>query len=378
MKIGDRYYFDFNATAPIAIGVLSWLSSGKHPHANPASIHAGGKRSLREIDLVREFLYTTFNLSERSHRLFFHSGASEGITTLLGGFERGGHFFYFPTDHACVTTIARGMKSKGCNIHPIPVDKNGDFDERKIIEQILSLSSPVLLNCTWVNNETGVVTPLEKIVEIKKQTGCTVHVDAVQSIGKIPDWNRLFAELDSYTFSGHKFGALKGCGFSFLSETFSLTPLVAPTVSRPLRGGTENLPGIISLKMALEELQQHYSFEKQSRAKNLLEQKLSLLVEDGGEIVASDAFRNGNTICLILHNTKAQISTLALSMAGIDVGSGSACSSGMPTPSPVLTAMGYPEDRAKNALRLSFSPWFQESEVEEYYQKIEAVLSRFL
>ena len=378
--MGDRHYFDFNATAPISPDVQRWLSSGNCPQGNPSSTHTTGQKALREIDKTKEFLHTTFGLAQRHHRIFFHSGASEGIATLLPGFGKGRriNLFHAATDHSCVLNVACEMEEMGHTITIIPVDKNGDFDEQELVNRIKSASLPVLLNCTWVNNETGVITPLEKIIRIKKKTNCIVHVDAVQSAGKISHWNRLSPELDAYTFSGHKFGALKGCGFSFLNEAFPPNPLIPPSPGRPLRGGTENLPGIISQRIALEELGRDYSFEKQARAKNLLEQKLALLVKDRGEIVAREGLRNGNTICLLLHDTPAQISTLALSMAGIDAGSGSACSSGAATGSHVLKAMGYSKNHAKNAIRLSFPPGFRESEAEGYHQKISAVLARFL
>ena len=291
MKIGNRHYFDFNATAPITPNVQKWLSSGDCPQGNPASLHATGQKALREIEQTKEFLHTTFELSDNNNRLFFHSGASEGISTLLSGFGQGQsiHLFHMATDHSCVLKVAQNMEKMGHSKTVVPVDINGDFNEQELVDHIKSSPKPVLLNCTWVNNETGVITPLEKIIRIKKKTECTIHVDAVQSIGKIPHWNRLFPELDAYTFSGHKFGALKGCGFSFLGEAFSPNPLIPPSPGRPLRGGTENLPGIISQRIALKELQQNYSFEKQNRAKNILEQKLAQLIKGRGEIVAPES-----------------------------------------------------------------------------------------
>ena len=375
MKIGDRYYFDFNATSPIAASVRHWLSSTEYPEGNPSSVHMTGKRSQWELEQVREFLHTTFALPAREYHLVFHSGASEGIVTLLRGFEEGrpADIFYFTTDHSCVIDTAERMGG-----HPIPVDKDGDFDEGELVKRIQSCSSPVLLNATWVNNETGVVTTLDKIQRIRKETGCRVHVDAVQAVGKISSWGQPPPTLDAYTFSGHKFGALKGCGFSFVAKTFPLAPLIPPTSGRPLRGGTENLLGIISLKMALEELQRDYSFEKQAQAKNLLEQKISELIGAAGEVVARTGLRNGNTIQLILHSAPAQVTLPALSMGGIDVSSGSACSSGAPTPSHVLLGMGYSKQQAKNALRFSFSPHFRDSEVDEYFQKIQSILVRFV
>ena len=378
MKIGNRYYFDFNSTAPVSNNVKNWLSQGNYPQGNPTSTHATGKNALKEIDRVRNFLYAAFELSENQYHLFFHSGASEGITSLLNSFVKKPifYFFYLSTDHSCVVTSAQKMQESGHCTYPIPVDKNGYFDEEELIKHIKSCPSPVLLNATWVNNETGVIVPLEKLVSIKEETGCTIHIDSVQSIGKVPHWNQLSDKLDAYTFSGHKFGALKGCGFSFIAKTFPFSPLIPPNAARPFRGGTENLFGIISLKLALEELQEQYSFKKQALAKNLLEQKLTPLLKDAGEIIAPKSLRNGNTIQVILHKTQAQVSTLAFSTASIDVGSGSACTSGSLSPSHVLTAMGYSNSLAKNALRFSFSPFFKESEVEEYYQAIAPILAR--
>ena len=243
--------------------------------------------------------------------------------------------------------------------------------------QILQCRGPVLLNCTWVNNETGVIFPLSRILLLKQRTGCFVHVDAVQSVGKIENWRALEPRLDAYTFSSHKFGGLKGSGFSLVSGEFPFLPLIAGRQEGGLRAGTENLLGIITGGMALEQVDREHDFASQKRAKDAIENSLVDLLGPKGEVVARESLRNGNTIFLVLHETLSQISTLAFDLAGVDVGSGSACSSGAVHPSRILLAMGYSERAAKSGIRLSFSPCLKEADVPEYWEKLVAVLERF-
>ena len=387
MKILDRYYFDFNATAPLSQRVSRWLQQERLPYGNPGSIHTAGKWSWREIEKTRELVYQVFGLTESSRSLFFHSGASEGISTLLKGFtekaENAGQkitFFYFSTDHICIHGIADWISLRGHRIYKIGVDTNGNFDDDFLVKHIKSCatSGPVLLNYTWVNNETGVVFDLARAVKIKEQSDCFVHVDGVQSVGKIEDWRVLPEELDAYTFSGHKFGAIKGIGASLITKTFPFKGFIPGQRTRIFRGGTENLFGILSFGMALQEVCEKYDIREQQKAKLSMEDRLATLLGKSGEIVARKEKRNGNTICFILYKTPAQISTMAFDMSGIDVGSGSACASGTLHPSDILTAMGYSAEKAKSAIRLSFSSYLTVKQGNEYFGKIKAVLGRFL
>ena len=384
MKISNRYYFDFNATAPLSLSVRQWLQAGGWPYGNPSSVHTSGKWARREIEQTREKICHSLGLGE-GHSLFFHSGASEGITTVFKGLankaqERGEKvsFFYFSTDHACVHQLALWMQKQGHGVNCTEVDKGGDFDTEELLAKLKDSKAPTLVNYTWVNNETGVVWELERALEIKRQTNHFIHVDSVQAVGKIANWRELPPELDAYTFSAHKFGALKGVGFSFVGKDTSLAPLIPGRQEEGMRAGTQNLLGIISAGIALEEVHRNHHFEEQKKAKDFIEEELANCLGESGEVVARESQRNGNTIFFILYDTHTQISTLAFDLAGMDVGSGSACASGSTIPSQVLRAMGYSQELAKRGVRLSFSPYLQEQEARAYWGKIKAVVSRFL
>lgn len=388
MKLtNNRFYFDFNATSPLAQAVKDWLSRGDFAFANPSSTHSSGKAARRQVKQTSEFLYDTFEMPENEYHLFYHSGASEAINAIIKGFaekKKGEgsaiHFFYSRTDHSCSVNQVPQLESLGHHTHELEVDSNGELDWVKAERQIKSCDGVALVNLTWVNNETGVVWPLEKIRELKSKTGAWVHVDAVQSVGKIADWQRSLQGLDALTYSGHKFGALKGIGFSFIHRDFAFEPfIVGGGQQMGLRAGTINNMGITSLKLALEELKTRFDHQELKKNKLQIEKALLECMGSQGQIFAHQAhMRNANTICFGLYETRADILATAFDLAGVDVSTGPACSSGSVNPSRVLLAMGEDEQSAKSVIRLSFSPYLKSEQCEEFIQKILDVVGRFL
>jgi cysteine desulfurase len=388
MNLSNRIYLDFNATAPIVPPVKELLAQSGLSFGNPSSVHATGKKARRGVNEVRSFLYSTFGLKDNEFELFFHSGATEGINTFVKGValeatkaKQGLTFFSFASDHSCVCNQKVFLETLGHRHVIVPVMRDGSFDLQRFEEALSRDNSDVkLVNWTWVNNETGVVSPLENIVKVKEKYDLLVHVDGVQAPGKVSDWSRLEASLDAYTFSGHKFGAIKGSGFTFIKAGLKLCPLLNGGGQQDgLRSGTENTVGIFSLKPALEFLLKNYDFNKQNEATRTLENQILSLVGERGEVIGhSNKNRNGNTIYLLLNGIKAHTSAMVFDMAGIDLSNGSACSSGAVIPSRVLLSMGYDEDQAKSALRLSFSPFFNSEEAKSIWPKIEEILQRLL
>jgi cysteine desulfurase len=383
----NRYYLDFNATSPFAPAVTSWLAKGDFAFGNPSSVHRTGKVARRLMLEASEALFELFQLPEHQFDLFFHSGASEGINTCLKGFacdafkqDKRVSIAVVGSDHSSARQVREDLIFHGHEWIVLEVNREGELEVDKAIEKIKAAKYPVLLNFTWVNNETGVVFPLEWAKRIKEQTGCRVHVDAVQAVGKIPNWCQLLPELDAYTFSAHKFGALKGCGFTFIKPDLPFHPLIrGGGQQKAYRSGTENTLGIQSIPIALKELKTKYNFEEQNQATRWLENKMLELIGERGEVLGQKAqSRNGNTIDFRLDQTPAQTLAMALDMAGVDVSNGSACSSGAVIASPVLLAMGRNEEEAKSAIRLSFSAYLKLDEVREFYPIIESILKRYI
>lgn len=330
-----------------------------------------------------EYLFKIFNLKESEFHIVYHSGATEAVNSIIKGFALKGsieHFFYFGTDHSSVRNQKEHLDALGVKVHQLPVNRDGSFEKEKIIELIKKESGPSLINFTWLNNETGVIHRLKDMAEIKSRTGAFVHVDAVQSIGKMNEWKELDPSLDIYTYSGHKFGSLKNVGMSVVRHNLPMSALIKGGGQQlGLRSGTENAMGVYTLFLALIELDEKFNPDNLKKAKDEFEKRLKNLLKDKGEIVAvSNATRALNTINFVLFDTKSQIVSTALDLGGVDVSTGSACSSGAVKPSPVLMNMGYSEELSKSAIRVSFSYQFNSSMLEETWDAFSKVISRFV
>lgn len=387
-SISNRFYFDYNATSPLAKRVTDYLHSGDSLFANPASLHQSGKKSRKYINETIDYLHQLFNLKD--YKIFFHSGASEGINSIFKGLaftffkeKKKASFFFAEVDHAAVVSLKEDLLALGHEVIFFGVDKNGLFDKENLISRMrqeMSEGKECFMNYTYVNNESGVVWPLDWAWEIKKETKCFVHVDAVQVVGKIANWEMLHPGIDAYTFSGHKFGSLKGVGFTFLQKGIEFSPLiVGGSQQGGIRAGTENALGVYSLKLALHEMKENFDPEGLLLAKNELEEALVEFIGEKGEVVARNSpYRNLNTVFLVLYGQKAEIVSAKFDMMGIDLSTGSACSSGIIKENRILISMGYSFEDSRAALRFSFSPFMKREEVATYVEKIRSVLKGFL
>ena len=287
-------------------------------------------------------------------------------------------FFFSKTDHACVFNLKEDLEILGHSVVYFDVNKDGAFDINKVIEQMKATDNPVM-NFTSVNNETGVVWPWEWAQRIVKETNALVHVDAVQRIGKVLDWHNLPGDLSAFTFSGHKFGSLKGIGFTFLKKDIVLNPLIiGGTQQNGKRAGTENAVGVCTLKLALEDYEAQFSGLELKQAHKHLEEKIQSLIKDRAELVAPQAERNLNTFFVVFPGLKAEVLSMKFDMEGVDLSTGSACSSGVIKENRVLMAMGYSKEDSRSALRFSFSPFMSFNEAVEYGNQIEKILKTLL
>jgi cysteine desulfurase len=346
--LNNRIYLDYNSTSPLAKNVIDYLSKGDFPFQNPASIHQGGKSALKELNQARNEIFKKFHLDPNVYDLIFHSGATEFINTFFQ-FSENDLFIYSPADHKATLE----QVSKAHHSHQMKIDTNGDFDLEDLKAAINQHKKQfplgkILINYLWVHNETGVLWPLEQIKEFKTDN-VYVHVDAVQSVGKIAAWDRPQCG-DVLTYSAHKFGALKGIGFSFIKKDTPFTALIrGGNQQHKRRAGTENVMGAQSIVLALDEVQ----FDKNIlKLRDELEQIVKSISHC--EIIGENSKfgRNNNTLNFIDKNNKADLNLIKFDMQGIDLSSGSACTAGALEPSHTLCAYGY-EEFAKHGIRVS-------------------------
>lgn len=383
----ERLYLDYNATSPLSSSVLDWLKSGDLLFANPASQHSAGKASRKSINETRAKIFQTFGRSENDSKLFFHSGATEGITTFAYSFAEQARaekknllICYSGLDHPAVTSLKERYFGDKVSFLELKLTQNLEYDHAFNLKtlQDKKQSDPsliILYHHLWVHNETGIVSPLKALEDFKKIDDLFIHVDAVQAPGKIPEWRELTSG-DVFTFSAHKFGALKGIGFSLFSKSLKYSPLISGGGQQSnLRSGTENPQGTKSIALALSDLEK-VDVAQVTKLREALESSLSDLLRGKGEIVSSrSSQRNSNTIYFYLNDLSSDIALALFDLNGLMISAGSACSSGAAKSSPLMLHLGL-DKVAKNGLRLSFSFNLSQTEGDLIREKFKTVLAK--
>lgn len=359
----NRFYLDHNATTPLSSSVIDWLGKGVFHYGNPASHHTSGKKAHHMVEEGRDYLLETFKL-RKTHHLFFHSGSTEGLNTFFFGlvdyYKASGKktvVVYLRTDHSILWEIGKRVSQKKGAVKIIETDEKGNFDFVQFEEMLKNnQETTFLFNYCWVNNETGIVFPLSDIEKLReKYSNLIVHVDATQAIGRVPGFSELSSVLDVYTFSGHKFGAMKGIGFTFWKKSLPFTSyIVGGGQQLAMRSGTENSMGVHSIRLALEDTIKNFNPDKTLGLKEELEKQIEGAIQNRGELIGKEAnFRNLNTSLFYFSHAKSDILLASFDLEGIEVGRGSACSTGQSKGSPILTGLLKGESKTKNVIRFS-------------------------
>lgn len=359
MRADGRSYLDHNATSPVRPEVAAAVVRALELPGNPSSVHAEGRAARHALQTARAQLAALLGTSPE--RVTFTSGGTESANTVLSGALRktglpaSTRLMISATEHPCV---AAGHRFAPDAVEMLPVDGSGLLRLDALAARLdASRDETVLISVHAANNETGVVQPLAEIVRLARAHGrALVHSDAVQAVGKIPlDFSAL--GLDALTLSGHKFAAPKGVGAMVLAEGVNLEAafLRGGGQEARLRGGTENLSGIVGLGEAAMMAGNALEAEAARLAslRDTLEARLRALAPDL-VVFGESAPRLPNTLLFAVPGLAASTALIALDLAGLSVSSGSACASGKVARSPVLAAMGVSPALAAGALRVSF------------------------
>lgn len=381
----ERLYLDYNATSPLSQSVLSWLKSGDVLFANPSSQHSDGKSSRKSVNEARSLIFKTFNKDEKTTKLFFHSGATEGIHTFAYSFSETARLqgkdlliCYSRTDHPAVTSLTEKYFGPHVKFFELARDKNMNYLHAENFEALKDKkdNNPdliILYHHLWVHNETGQVSDLSEVEQFKTIPDLYIHVDSVQVPGKIPEWKNL-SSGDVWTFSAHKFGALKGIGFSFMRSDIPFHPLImGGSQQHNLRSGTENTQGIKSVALALTDLL-YVDVPETSLMRERLVHFMKTELNGIGEVF-DDKNVASNTVYFYLNKLSSDIALALFDINGIEISAGSACSSGAAKDSPVLLQRGLTAV-AKNGLRLSMGFTVNEEDLNNVTARLERVFNK--
>lgn len=352
--MSKKIYLDHNATTPLASGVVEYLKALDDSYVNPSSTYQSGVNAKSKVELSLANICKVFD-GIKDHKLILNSGASEGISTFFN-MPKNSVMAFFESDHPAVHSIAKLNQDKGHQIIKLPLKSDGTFDLeeiKKLLEKFTGIT--IYINFTYIHNETGVVTNLEDIATLKDTIpNLFVHVDCAQLVGKIENWSKLNSAIDVYSFSAHKFGGMKGVGFSFISNEFEYRPLIPGGGQQyGLRGGTVNQVAIETTSIALEEIVSKLQLPETMALRNLIEKSFNkIFSQDQGFIVNEASNRAANTILLVFKKHKGDFAQIKFDMNGVEVSYGSACSSGSHKGSDTLRALSL-EEYADNIIRIS-------------------------
>jgi cysteine desulfurase len=380
----ERVFLDYNATNSVNSVVWNALSQLEPIPVNPSSVHAFGQKAKQAVSQSSEKLATLLKVHPLD--LIFVSGGTEanhlgvlGHLPLLNNQKDQGVIYFSCSGHASLAKLKGKCEALGFTTAFLPVESlkiptldlmhaKREFEKRK----------PLLVAWEWANNECGVIQPMDAIYDLAKQFGSAMHVDAVQSFGRIPTDLSKFP-LASFAFTGHKYGGLGGHGLLVKPNTVHLSPLmVGGSQQNNLRAGTLSIP----LIKAQEVCMLHYAesqarrFEHCLMLRTQLESSLELLFksEHPGEIFAKDVERLPNTTFFRCIGINAETLMMAMDLKGFMISTGSACSSGSIDPSAMLLQMGMDGVAAAEFVRISTSESITSKQIEKFIRELKAFI----
>jgi cysteine desulfurase len=363
-------YFDHNATTPLDPRVLEgMLPYMRDPvYGNPSSVHRYGRAARQALDTARE--QVALLVGAEPNQLTFTSGGTEANNLALKGFAArhpGQRILVNVTEHAAVLEPAQALARQGIAVEWLPVDGQGRVD-MAALEDRLAQGKVGLVSVMGANNETGVIQDLPAIAQRVRAAGATLHCDAVQLAGKRP-FNMHDSGAHLVTLSAHKLYGPRGVGALVVDKTLELEATQqGGGQERGLRGGTENLAGIVGFGLAAELARQELP-ARATHTRALRDQlEAGLRRVQGTVIFGEGAERLPNTVQFGTPGFESETLLMALDRKGIAVSSGSACHSGKTEPSHVLLAMGVAPDLALSAIRVSLGQASSTAEVERFLE----------
>ncbi len=367
-------YLDNNSTTLIDERIFDeMIPFLKNLYGNASSTHSLGLNSKKAIDNAKTQIAQLINAE--SNEITLTSGATESINLALKGLALNSnnskkHILTVKTEHNAVLETCKYLETVGFEVEYLDVDKEGLVN----LEQIKkALRKDTLLVCImWVNNETGVIQPIQEISKILRNSGVFFMSDATQAVGKIPiDLFEL--EIDLLCFSAHKFYGPKGIGALYINAKKIKINQISPLQhggghENGLRSGTLNVPAIVGFGKACDIAISEMEINKKNIGSLKVDLEDKLLQIDGAFINGSKDNQLYNTINICLPNFDAN--KFIGMHQNIAVSNGSACAAAIFEPSHVLISMGLTNDEALGSLRISLGKYNTLNEIDKFLEII--------
>jgi cysteine desulfurase len=372
-----RVYLDHNASTPVHPEVLAeMLPYFSESFGNPSSVHGFGREARAGVDVARERVARFLRVTPEE--IVFTSGGTESDNFGVKGlaWARGrGHLITSKIEHHAVLRTCQWLESQGFTVTYVGVDEYGMVDPDEVRRAIRP--DTIGISIMHANSEVGTIQPVAAIGAIAREHGVPLHVDAVQTFGKI-EIDVAAAHIDALSFSGHKIYGPKGVAGLWIHKGTKLVSVQhGGEHERRRRAGTENVPGIVGLGKAVE-----------VRARDMREeaQRVTALRDrlwEGIQASVPESRLNGHptqrlpgTANICYRGVESESVVLGLDLKGVGVSAGSACTSGSVEPSYVLRAMGVPLDWAMGAVRHSLGRSTTAADTDYVIESVEPIVRK--
>jgi cysteine desulfurase len=375
-------YLDHAATTPVRPEVLeAMLPYLTHQvFGNPSSAHRFGRAARAGLEQARREVAQA--VGAEPNQVIFTSGGTEAdnlgiVGAALAARDRGGAMcaVVSAVEHKAILAAAHAVCHLGGREVILPVDSGGIVD-LEALERSLA-DGPAVVSIMWVNNEVGVIQPVQEVAARCRAADAIFHTDAVQAFGKLPV-SMLDLRCALLTLSGHKIGAPKGIGALVVRDRKAIEAIIHGGGQQyGIRPGTENVAGAVALGRAasLAAAEQAEESARLRRLRDDLAQRLKAVVTD--LVVNGEASgRAPHILNVSVAGADSEALLMHLDLAGVAASSGSACSTGAVEPSHVLVAMGMPRELALGAIRFSFGRESTPADVERVAEVMPGVVAK--
>jgi cysteine desulfurase len=373
----NTIYFDNAATTPVDPRVLeAMLPFFEEEYGNPSELHRLGREGRHAVEAARAAVAAALNAGERE--IVFTAGGTEADNLALSGYlERfePGHLIVSAIEHPAVIETAKALGRRGWAVDFVPVDRDGLID-RDAYDRAFRPDTR-LASVMLANNVVGTLQPVAELARIAHEHGAVFHTDAVQAAGALPvDVAAL--GVDMLSLSGHKLYGPKGVGALYVRRGTRLAPIIhGGGHERRLRAGTENVPGIVGLGVAMS-LDVQEMPERQARIVALRDRLAEGVLAAIPEVayLGHRTRRLPGNVAFTVRYVEGESMLLQLDQAGIMVSSGSACASGSLEPSHVILALGYRAEEAHGSIRATLGRENTDEEVSAFLEVFPPIVEK--
>ncbi len=365
----DRVYLDNNATTLVDPAVKEAMDPFfTQIYGNPSSLHQFGMEVHPYMRIAMDRLYNGIGARDEDD-VVVTSCATEGNNAVIKGVYydlihtgKKKRLITTQIEHPCVANSARFVESLGAEVIYLPVNDQGIVDA-EILKKYLN-EETALVSIMWANNETGLIQPIDELVELTHTFGALFHTDAVQAIGKVKvDVSEV--PVDFLTFSAHKFHGPKGVGGLYIRNSEILTPLLhGGEQMANRRAGTVDVAGMVGMGLAMELANQNLDYE--NKEVRCLRDKLedAILNISDTMVIGDREIRTPNTILASFTGVEGEAMIWELNRSGIAASTGSACASESLEANPTFVAMNLGKELSHTGVRFSLSRYTTEEEID--------------